>query len=201
MVLHTPFLTSRLVPVAAEFCNERLAGGLHRTEKPGRARECSLAAADSIGEPMAFLVFNRGASSCTVAGPLSLSFFPTTHPTTHPTNHSTTKIIHTLPRASSPILTPSPHMANHRTEKRQPPRERLPSVTTAPALTFHPVRAPSASIPPAAGTVSHPARASRAGNIPIRGPSFAEPRPLPGLLKSASAPQVDANTLLRRSPD
>ena len=150
---------------------------------------------------MELLVFNRSGSSCAFTAPLTLSFSPTTHPHTHPTTHSTTTTTHAPLRASSPILPPTPQMANHRTEQEQPPRERPPPATTTPALAFHPARAWSAGHQPTAGAGSHPARAASAGNLPVRGPLSAAHGPVPGPFRSAPAPQVGETTVLRRSPD
>ena len=164
---------------------------------PRRPRARGRAAADAIGEPMEFLVFNRSVSSCAVTGPLTLSFSPTTHPHTHPTNHSTTTTTHTPPRASSPILSPTPQMAIHCTEQERPPRERTHPATTAPSLAFHPARASSAGDHPAAGPVSHPAWAANAGNLPVKGPlsaahgSLPVPSGQPRLPKSARLLRYD----------
>ena len=133
----------------------------------------------------------------TTASPLRLSFSPTTQPTIP----STTTIVHTLPRASSPILPATPRMGNHRTEQRQPSCEWLPSKATAPVPTFHPARAPTAGNQTAWGTVSHPARASSADNLPVRRTPSAERGPLPRSPKSAPGPKFVETTVLRRSPD
>ena len=168
---------------------------------PRRPRAGGRAAADPIAERKAFLEFNQVSSSCAVTGTLTLSFSPRTHPNTHTRTHSMTNTIHALPRASTSILPPTPHMANHRMEQDQPLRERPPPATNGTPLAFYPARAASAGNHTAAGTGSHPVRDASAGNLPVRGPPYAAYGPFPGPPRSALAPQVGETTALGRSPD
>ena len=164
-----------------------------------RPREHGRAAADSIGEPMEFVIYPWWFLLC-VDGSPNAFLFP--HNAPHNSPHNSLHHYH-HPRSSSRIfliLTPTPQMENLRAEQEQPPRERLPPVTTA-AHAPHPARTSSAGNQPVADTGSHPAWAANTSNLPVRGPSSAACGPFPGPLRSARAPQVGKTTVPGRSPD